>query len=100
MISQGLQNGDVPGSQDTNNQMTETQHHCPSTKADLLTEGVIPVIPEDLQNGNIQGLQDGDIQMTEIIQPYHHHPSRKADMSTGVTPVIPQGLQNGDGPGL
>ena len=64
MIPQGLQNGDVPGSQDTNNQMTETQHHHPSTRADLLTEGVIPVIPEDLQKGDIPGLQDGDIQMT------------------------------------
>ena len=56
MIPQGLQNGNVPGPQDTNNQMTETQHHHPSTKADLLTEGVIPMIPEDLQNGDIPGL--------------------------------------------
>ena len=86
MIPQDLQNRDVPGSQDTNNQMTETQHHHPSTRADLLTEGVIPVIPEDLQNSDVPGLQDCDIQMTKT-QPYH--PSRKADILTGVTPMIP-----------
>ena len=65
MISQGLQNGDIPEPQDTNNQMKETQHHYQSTKADLLTEGVIPMIPEDLQNSNVPGLQDGDVQMTK-----------------------------------
>ena len=69
--------------------MTETQHHHPRTRADLLTEGVIPVIPEDLQNGDIPGLQDGEIQMKKT-QPYH--PSREADISTGVTPLILQGL--------
>ena len=53
MIPKGLQNGDVPGVQDSDVQMTETQSYHPNRKADMSTEGVTPVIQQDLQNGDI-----------------------------------------------
>ena len=56
MIPQGLQNIDVPGLQDGDVQMTETQPYHPSRKTDMLIEGVTPMIQQDLKNGNIPGL--------------------------------------------
>ena len=79
MIPEDLQNGDIPGLQDGNVQMTKTQpYHHPSREADMST-GVTSMIPQGLQNIDVPGLHYGDVQMTET-QPYH--PSRKADMSS------------------
>ena len=48
MIPQGLQNVNVPGLQDGDIQMTETQPCHPSRKTDIFTEGVTPMIQQDL----------------------------------------------------